>query len=900
MPKIPRSRNNVVKYQPSAAPEIPMGLADYSSMINALDKGAQYAAQRHNQKVDEEAKLSINTFSNDMEEATQDFSLRPYETSSLQKGGKPLSLKEKSKQRDTDFKKIVDDLTPSEEIQKYWASRHRIALQAAVDNALTKNAMKTRLLESQTLVSAHKANYKKWEEKTLTNIRDINVPIDSIFREIEGSWDLRLKDASAGGLMENPEQVEVAKLAFKARLLPALLDRYEQVWNGRMDDSSIRTTSDLESPITDLKSDEERKAAGIYGSYMEFYRDIKKNGRIAGYDVNSLSPDKNNLEIAKESHDRIFDRLDRNRTARRTAATANFNTAFNEYMTLASREQRGFNDVEMNHIKALANAAGTRLSSHFFNFQTKAKTKPSMFQEENNHLIEYQFERINTDALARDVVPDFTAFTLRVLKEYDAGMLHVSDMQSAFKALGTARTAKGKRVNSDVKEVMDLFSKEYLVKSEFRKGRKRLGKGPDGQLGFYEGFNAEIAGDIRPFIRDAVRRAHASNKTVDPYAIYKSTVAHIQQVTKNMNPLKINILQEELEPILRKKQDGGVLDDKEQLIYGLSLAKMDRNARFKRGAKKFIASNNRLRGASALEYKKFREAHAEELSFLEPGGYDIEALHNKYRRVDSTKPKEGAGTTAEPKEATGEQNVMPNAKQAQDMINAMPDGIKKTKMQEALTGLHGDKPEENPEEINMEKPLSRPSPHDEKDVKTLSKSGKFETPTERGESMKEAKVNKSVIASVISSVKDAFAGGDKGGKAIADYKAGLEKEWGSPIPKVLSGWIGQLYDAGETVLAEELYGVLALLSADVEVAPPEVPVAEYSDFKEQYGYTPDELFTLQSLTDKNAETGKPFYDFPFEFLTDKLREYEDTPNKDANDKKAIKLLRRKIKAEMGE
>jgi hypothetical protein len=65
-----------------------------------------------------------------------------------------------------------------------------------------------------------------------------------------------------------------------------------------------------------------------------------------------------------------------------------------------------------------------------------------------------------------------------------------------------------------------------------------------------------------------VRRAHASNKTVDPYAIYKSTVAHIQQVTKNRNPLKINILQEELEPILKKKQDGGVLDDKEQLMLG--------------------------------------------------------------------------------------------------------------------------------------------------------------------------------------------------------------------------------------------------------------------------------------------------------------------------------------------
>ena len=899
MPKIPRSRDNVVRYQPSAAPEIPMGLADYSAITNALDKGAQYAAQKHHQKVDEEAKLAINAYANFAAETGADYERRPYEDSTLQSGGKPVSLAERSEKRNSDFDAALKTRLPDSD---NWSSGNRIALAAVTQNATSMNSSKTKLLESKTLVSAHQANYSKWEENMLKRIRSINPGdnLDKIFRETKGSWALRLEDASAGGLMETPKQVQISKLAFDSRVVKALLERYHGVWLNRMDDSSITTSSDLESPITDSMSDSERKAAGIYGSYMEFYRDLKNNGSIAGYDINALSPDKSSLEIANESHDRIFGRLAKNRTARKVAATSNFNTAFNEYMTLASREQRGFNDVEMNHIKALANAAGTRLSSHFFNFQTKAKTKPSIFQEHNNSLIEYEFEKINTDALTRNVVPDFTAFTLRVVREYDSGMLHVSDMQSAFKALGTARTAKGKRVNSDVKEVMDLFSKEYLVKSQFKNGRKRLSTGPDGQIGFFEGFNAEIAGDIRPFIRDAVRRAHASNKTVDPQKIYNDAVSHIQRVKRNRDPLTINIMQEELEPILKKRQDGGVLDDKEQLTYDLSLAKIGRNARFKRGAKKFIVAARSLNGASALEIKKFREAHREELSFLMPGGYDIESLHNKYRRVDSTKPKEGAGTTAEPKEATDEQNVIPNAKQVQDMINAMPDGIEKTKMQEALTGLHGDKPEENPEEINMEKPVPRPSPHDEKDVKTLSKSGKFETPIERGESMKEAKVNKSVIASVISSVKDAFAGGDKGGKAIADYKAGLEKEWGSPIPKVLSGWIGQLYDAGETVLAEELYGVLALLSADVDVAPPEVPIAEYSDFKKQYGYTPDELFTLQSLTDKNTETGKPFYDFPFEFLTDKLREYEDAPNKDANDKKVIKLLRRKIKAEMGE
>ena len=284
--------------------------------------------------------------------------------------------------------------------------------------------------------------------------------------------------------------------------------------------------------------------------------------------------------------------------------------------------------------------------------------------------------------------------------------------------------------------------------------------------------------------------------------------------------------------------------------------------------------------------KTYRAKFKDEIQFLNMDQYNIGGLRDQYF---------GDGVASKAAGESGDQKAPLNAKQAQEMIDAMPDGPEKTVMQEALTGLNVEKPDEKPgekpEEIEPKTQLPRSSPHDETKVQTLSESGKFETPRERGESMKEAKINKSVIASVISSVKDAFAGGDKGGKAIADYKAGLEKEWGSPIPKVLSGWIGQLYDAGETVLAEELYGVLALLSGDVEVAPPEVPVVEYKDFEKEHGYAPDELFSAEGLKD---------YDFPFEYLANKLREYEDAPNKDANDKKIIRILRKKIKAETGE
>jgi hypothetical protein len=935
MPKIPRSRDNVVRYQPSAAPEIPMGLADYSAMTNALSEGAKYAAQRHHQKVDEEAKLTINAYSNDLDEALQAYSLTPYETSSLQKGGKPLSLKEKSEQRDADFKKIVDDLTPSEDMQGYWQPRHRIALEAARDNAMTLNATKTRLLESQTLVSAHKANYDKWEEKTLTNIRDINTPIDSIFRGIRDSWDLRLKDASAGGLMENPKQVQAAKVAFSARMVPALFERYEGTWISKMDDGSIRTTSDLESPITDSMSDSERKAAGIYGSYMEFYRDVKNNGLIAGYNLNELSPDKGNLQLAQESHDRIFGRITKNRTARRTAATANFNTVFNGYMDRATNEQRDFNEIEMNHIKASANAAGVRLSSHFFNFRKNAQSKPTLAQEHNNSLLEYEFEKIKTDALNRDVEPDFTAFTLRVVKEYDAGMLHVSDMQSAFKELGAARTAKGKRINEDVKTITDLFMKQYVPVSKIGStGKKRLSKGPKSinELGFYEGYNAEMTGDIRPAIRAAVMRAHASGKTVEPQTIYNEVVSHIRQVQKNMDPLKINISQEELEPILQKRQEGGTLDDDEQLIYDLSLTKMGRNSRFKRAAKKFMASASSLSGASLADKKKFSLEYKDELSFLMPGGYDIEALHNKYRRrVDFAKPKEVTGTTAQPKEVTGDQSgdtKLPvpedtGEKSYEEMDIAelmsafkenpakvwkdLPDEFKE-KMKPHL-GLLGLKEDENGnvvadvEEIKVEKQPPRPSPHDETKVRTLSKSGKFETKKERGQSAKDEKIGKSAIATVIKGAKnvlssakeniDAFrASGDKAGKSIDEYKANLEKKWGSPVPQIQE-WVGQLYAAGENVLAEELEGVLALLSGDSEVGPPDVieEPADYSAFEKEYGYLPDALFNPDSIND---------YDYPFEFLLEKLDEYEGLPSKDATDKKTIKLLRRKIKAETGE
>jgi len=911
MPKIPRSRDYYETFKPSAAPEIPMGLADYSAWSDALDKGAAFAAKKYHQKNNEEAKLAINAYANFAAETGAEYERMPYEDSTLQSGGRPVPLAERSEKRNSDFERALKSRLPDSD---NWSSANRIALEAVTQNVTSMNRSKTKLLESKTLVAAHQANYSKWEENTLKRIRSINPGdnLDKIFREAKGSWDLRLEDANAGGLMENPKQVQESKLAFDSRVVKALFERYEGVWFSRMDESSMTTTSDLESTITDSMSDQERKAAGVYGSYMEFYRDVKNNGRIAGYDINALSPDKSNLELAKESHDRIFGRLTKNRVARKTAATANFNAVFNGYMDRATNEQRDFNEIEMNHIKASANAAGVRLSSHFFNFRKNAQSKPTLAQEHNNSLLEYEFEKIKTDALNRDVEPDFTAFTLRVVKEYDAGFLHLSDMKSAFKELGIARTAKGKRINEDVKTITDLFMKEYVPVSKISKsGRKKLGRGPKSidELGFYEGYNAEMTGDIRPVIRAAVMRAHASGKTVEPQTIYNEVVSHIRRVRKNMNPLKINISQEELEPILQKRREGGALDDDEQLIYDLSLAKMGRNSRFKRAAKKFMASASSLSGASLADKKKFALEYKDELSFLMPGGYDIEDLHNKYRRrVDSAKPKEGveatiaqpkegAGTTAQPKEAIGDESgdtklpvskdtgeksfdeMTPDEflaafkKNPKKVWDGVPEGVVKDMLRGLLEahGLDEEGSVVKPEKIKLEKKKPR-KPVDSKDVKTQRADGQFRTDAEEEAFQKEAVIQKSAVVetardvykvgeSAVKEVSDQFAAlsatKKKGPKAVAKYKA-------ERFPDKYPFWkfqklVGELVEVGYDKLAnelsEELDALIVVFGGDVKPKSKSKPKSKpVSDAKKLSFLSQQQLDNLSDDVASGANT----------------------------------------------
>ena len=70
MAKIPRRRDagfgvtDYVRYKPSAPPIAPLGLADYSAVTDALDKGARYAGERYRQEQDLEARAYTDNFTN--------------------------------------------------------------------------------------------------------------------------------------------------------------------------------------------------------------------------------------------------------------------------------------------------------------------------------------------------------------------------------------------------------------------------------------------------------------------------------------------------------------------------------------------------------------------------------------------------------------------------------------------------------------------------------------------------------------------------------------------------------------------------------------------------------------------------------------------------------------------
>tara|TARA_R100000306_G_scaffold60821_2_gene61938 strand:+ start:679 stop:3747 length:3069 start_codon:yes stop_codon:yes gene_type:complete len=854
MPKIPRSEYSFA-YTPSKPPMVPLSLADMSAWTDALDKGAAFAAKMYHKKVDEEAKLSINSFANSADNLVKEWDRRPYEDqSTVESGGKPLSLEERSTNRNNDFKKSLDDATPSEKMQSGWGSRHRVALESAKQNAISQHEANTRLKESQTLVSAHRANAKNKEAEMISHVRDIHYPISQIHNEVKAHWELRLQEAGAGGLMENPEQARTAELVFRSKYVLAMIDRWESAFIGKMGPGGITSADDLRGGFRAGK-DPKDISAGIFDSYQDFHRALK-SGHLAGHDLKGLFPDKNPRELAHESHNRIMTALTTKRTARETVAKRTFNGWMNHYMKLAFDEERDFTEAEASHLDSLALLSGSKISAHVFNLREKWRLKPTRSQQEFNRQLELDFHRIIDRAVEYGVEPDFGPFSTRLMNGLDEKRIHAGDAMGLYKKLSDQRGQQGKRINAAIKDIKDKVITNYYIKPSFSKSGTRKRTSKEG----FEIYNQELSGDIDRAIRNRVRAEilKSGNQPPDLHKVYLEVVDDIEGTRRSREPLTINIGQDELESVYSKKSKGGNLSPSEQLTFDLSIAKMERNARFKRNSKEFVERAAKMGKASKMEIAKFKDDPANKLSlkFLKPGDYSYENLYNKYfgpasektvvpKKEDSvSKPVdrvetgdetiEGDSTVVEETAETRGEFIFDDNTTVRELLtafqrnprevwDAIPDGHRfKESLRPLLFPADGAVVSES-ESATVKSGLSESlTGVPEEDVHTFQEdSGKFETSTDTAERIaaeqKEAAIRESVVVEtgrdvleagknaldfVSRQVKALGSAKEKGQAAMDEYIKSRDRDkypfW------QLKRQVGDLLKAGHQILAKQL------------------------------------------------------------------------------------------------
>lgn len=279
MAKIPRRRDagfgvtDYVRYKPSAPPMAPLGLADYSSVTDALDKGARFAADRHNEEQDLEARAYTDNFIN-----SADLLL----TSNLDEFGRYdyQSLDEAVEKSNQEWKRSFSELYDDGVIANMPARRAQEFMEK-VHLFETKHTAGVRKHKTEAIVANTKAVQIRHNEGFLANVRDFNFPLDPTLTKFEDHWAARLAAARDGGKLENTAQVQQAYVKALKEMGGAIFERYNTLAVEKVTKGLIKSKDDLQFSMVreELGSD---VSIGKYASYLDLIRGIE-GGDFARY-----------------------------------------------------------------------------------------------------------------------------------------------------------------------------------------------------------------------------------------------------------------------------------------------------------------------------------------------------------------------------------------------------------------------------------------------------------------------------------------------------------------------------------------------------------------------------------------------------------------------------------------
>ena len=501
MAKIPRRKDagfgvtDYVRYKPSAPPIAPLGLADYSSVTDALDKGARFAADRHNEEQDLEARAYTDNFIN-----SADLLL----TSNLNEFGRYdyQSLDEAVEKSNQEWKRSFSELY-DEDVVANMPARRAQEFMEKVHLFETKHTAGVRKHKTEVIVANTKAVQIRQNEGFLANIRDFNFPLDPTLTKFEDHWAARLAAARDGGKLENTAQVQQAYVTALKEVGAAIFERYNTLAVEKVTKGLIKSKDDLQYSMVreELGSD---VSIGKYASYLDLINGIER-GDFARYFSNP-SPH----EMIRKLNKSVEAALKSATTFRNDQLTKDAYAAKDRLLSKAFKGE-AIIEEEVEYVAELYRKAGKTLSPTTWSTLLNIHTKPTP----RDDAVYNGFMKIYYDELRKSedgVIPNL-GWLRKQLEIWETDQnpmkraLHGKHAQKILELLRGEQAGQNKEVNKSAQDVLKR------INNEFGFGKFEAGITLDsGEYVAWKTLNDSLGLDISQYVTEFVRSRYNEAK----------------------------------------------------------------------------------------------------------------------------------------------------------------------------------------------------------------------------------------------------------------------------------------------------------------------------------------------------------------------------------------------------
>ena len=653
MPKIPRSTRGLaatdfVPYNPSKPLMAPLGLADYSGAIGALQTGAKLVADKFKQNRDIEDTTARETATLEMETGSDEI-LKAWGDNKKQFN----TIQERNDAAVADYEAKQKAIALKTSAQ---TTRSRALLDTMFKKTRSIFDAELRKNETKHVISMKRASNKTQEDLFIRDLLNPLVSINDVNRRIQNYWNGRKLDLKAGSRYETAEGYTNNMENFRKRAGEAKFNRFVSIGETKAALGVIAGAADQTGAITDPNN---RLAIGAeYSNWKSFIDGIR-----AG-DFAEFFPDENANMLVIKANNRLQSAMTQAATIKKTAGKKEYYEFHNEILERVYMNHEAPTYSQIQHLKILAKNAGISVSSRDYKYFSEMGNEPSQQQVRYFDLIQQQFSDLKYKAASEGIVPDYDVFQKTIHDQLDKGFLHVSQFHSLMADISKSQGARSKDIAAMTKTISDELNLLFAMDVDDRPA----GAGPypfkalNGMLG------QDLYFTVERHVQSAFNEAASTGKGVNPLALKKDVADLIVKGIGRQDPSSINIPEQALRSVYEKKRRGAELSSMDELIFGMAEVKRNRNAAFFANRRDNRVLLDKVKAGGLVkkdvfeirdgsykhwDFKEWGDKDRKEVKkyvdFLRPGGYSYGAVYDEYFNPDgSPKGQRLAGGPSSP------------------------------------------------------------------------------------------------------------------------------------------------------------------------------------------------------------------------------------------------------------